>query len=105
MAFVFIGIWGAGWLTAPTLLPPLVLSWVLLLAPYFVMMPGMDMGIADARTPSPNTARLKSAASHSIFGLGMAREGADGMKFGVGQAVWQRKMPGSSPAGAAIPAI
>lgn len=69
LALVAIG--GAEWLAAPTLTPPLVLSWALLLAPYFVMMPGMGMGIAGAKTPSPNVTRLKSAASHSIFGLGM----------------------------------
>lgn len=52
--------------------------WALLLdramqipAPYFVMMPGMGSGIAGSKTPQPNVTRLKSFASHSVFGLGM----------------------------------
>jgi len=63
--------WGHGWVDRPTLLPPLILVWVLLVAPYLIMMPGMGMGIAGSRTPKPNVARLKSVMGHSVFGLGM----------------------------------
>lgn len=55
----------------PTLLPPLILSWLLLVAPYFLMMPGMGSGIAGVKTPKPNVTRLKSLIGHSIFGFGM----------------------------------
>ena len=55
----------------PTLLPAMILAWVLLAAPWFMMMPGMGMGIAGSRTPEPNIARLRSVVNHSIFGLGM----------------------------------
>ncbi len=68
---LLVALWGAGWLEQPTLLPPLILSWALLAAPYFLMMPGMGMGIAGSRTPNPNMARLRSVMSHSVFGLGM----------------------------------
>jgi len=44
---------------------------LVLVLPYFVMMPGMGMGIAASRTPKPNVARLKSVAAHSMFGIGM----------------------------------
>ena len=47
------------------------LSGLVLVLPYFVMMPGMGMGIAASRTPKPNVARLKSVAAHSMFGIGM----------------------------------
>ncbi len=63
--------WGQDWIDRPTLLPPMILAWVLLVAPYFMMMPGMGMGIAGSRTPKPNVARLKSVMGHSVFGLGM----------------------------------
>ncbi|MGE0485634.1 MAG: DUF2938 domain-containing protein [Gammaproteobacteria bacterium] len=62
---------GADWLRAPTVLAPLLLSLALLVMPYCVMMPGLGLGIAGARTPRPNVTRLKSVASHTVFGLGM----------------------------------
>jgi hypothetical protein len=62
---------GIIWLERPTLLPPMILVWVLLVAPYFMMMPGMGMGIAKSRTPKPKVTRLKSVMGHSIFGVGM----------------------------------
>lgn len=63
--------WGDGWFEAPTLLPPMILAWLLLVLPYFIMMPGMGSGVAGARTPKPWVTRLKSAIGHSIFGLGL----------------------------------
>lgn len=68
---LLVAIVGAGWLQAPALAAPLALAIALLVLPYFVMMPGMGMGIAASRTSKPNVARLKSAASHAVFGLGM----------------------------------
>jgi hypothetical protein len=68
---LLLAFWGRHWMSQPTLLPPLILSWVLLFAPYFVMMPGMGSGLAGAKTPQPNLTRLKSLIGHSVFGLGM----------------------------------
>lgn len=68
---LLVGLWGAEWLREPTLLPPMILALGLLVAPYFIMMPGMGSGIAGAKTPKPNVTRLKSAVGHSVFGLGM----------------------------------
>jgi hypothetical protein len=42
----------------------------LFVLPCLVMMPGMGMGIAASRTPTPNVARLKGVARHSVFGVG-----------------------------------
>lgn len=58
---------GVTWLKQPTMLPPLIVSWLLLIAPYFLMMPGMGMGVAGAKTPQPAVTRLKSVASHTVF--------------------------------------
>lgn len=66
-----LALWGSAWLTEPTILPPLVLSWVLLIAPFFLMMPGMGMGFAGSKTSKPAITRIKSVVSHSVFGLGM----------------------------------
>jgi len=68
---VLVGISGVEWLREPTLLPPMILALGLLVAPYFIMMPGMGAGIAGAKTPNPNVTRLKSLVGHSVFGLGM----------------------------------
>lgn len=68
---LLLAFWGRAWIAQPTLLPPMILSWALLVAPYFVMMPGMGSGIAGSKTPKPNLTRFKSVVGHSIFGLGM----------------------------------
>lgn len=68
---LLVGLWGVEWLRQPTLLPPMILALALLVAPYFIMMPGMGSGIAGAKTPKPNMTRLKSVVGHSVFGLGM----------------------------------
>ncbi len=68
---LLVGLWGADWVKQPTLLPPMILAVVLLVAPYFIMMPGMGIGVAGSKTPKPNVTRLKSVLGHSIFGLGM----------------------------------
>jgi Protein of unknown function (DUF2938) len=47
---LLLALWGKVWLERPTLIPPMILAWVLLVAPYFMMMPGMGMGIAESRT-------------------------------------------------------
>lgn len=68
---LLISVEGTYWLEQPTLMPPLLISWVLLIAPFFVMMPGMGAGIAGSKTPNPLKTRLYSFIGHSIFGLGM----------------------------------
>jgi hypothetical protein len=68
---LLVGLWGVEWLRQPTTLPPMILALGLLVAPYFIMMPGMGSGIAGAKTPKPNITRLKSVVGHSVFGLGM----------------------------------
>ena len=66
-----VALCGAGWLAAPTVMPPVVLSLILLVAPYFVMMPGLGLGIAGSKTPKPAVTRIKSILAHAMFGLGM----------------------------------
>ncbi|HTM97055.1 MAG TPA: DUF2938 domain-containing protein [Croceibacterium sp.] len=68
---LLLAVCGREWFERPTLLPPMILVWAALVLPYFVMMPGMGSGVAGARTARPNVARLKSLATHSVFGLGL----------------------------------
>ena len=62
---------GSEWLASPTVLPAVLLSLALLVAPFFVMMPGLGFGVAGSKTPKPNVTRLKSLLGHTMFGLGM----------------------------------
>lgn len=68
---LLLGIWGLDWARRPTLLPALILSLVALIAPFFVLQPGMGLGVAGAKTPNPNATRLRSALNHTVFGLGL----------------------------------
>jgi Protein of unknown function (DUF2938) len=68
---LLVAFWGVEWLRQPTLLPPMILALGLLVAPYFIMMPSMGLGIAGAKTPKPSITRLTSVLGHSVFGLGM----------------------------------
>jgi hypothetical protein len=70
-AALLLAICGMDWAQRPTVLPPLILSLVLLAAPFFVMQPGMGAGIAASKTPSPNAARVRSVMTHTVFGLGL----------------------------------
>lgn len=62
---------GANWVSAPTVLPALIVGVTTLAAPLFIMQPAMGMGIASSKTPNPNVARLRSFAAHIVFGFGL----------------------------------
>ena len=59
------------WLVRPTLLPALLYGVATVVFPFFVMQPSLGLGIAAARTSEPARARLKSLATHTVFGLGL----------------------------------
>ena len=60
-----------GWLAHPTVLPALLFGVATVLFPFLIMQPAFGLGIAAAKTPNPASARLKSLATHSVFGFGM----------------------------------
>ncbi|WP_031257606.1 DUF2938 domain-containing protein [Mesorhizobium sp. LNHC232B00] len=64
-------IWGTGWLRHPTLGPALVVGIGSIVAPFYIMQPGMGVGIAGSRTPRPWTSRFRSFAAHASFGVGL----------------------------------
>lgn len=70
-AALLLAIVGPDWLKRPTLLPPLAVSFATLVAPFLVMQPAMGAGIAASRAPRPNVARLRSVATHTVYGLGL----------------------------------
>lgn len=70
-AALLLFIEGEAWAQAPTLLPALVFGWATVLAPLFVLQPGMGAGIASSRTSRPLFNSAKSIMTHSVFGLGL----------------------------------
>jgi len=44
---------------------------VTVLMPWLVMQPALGLGVASAKTPNPAGARVKSLATHTVFGLGL----------------------------------
>lgn len=70
-AAVWILLIGSHWLAQPTLLPALIFGAATVAAPYFLMQPGMGLGVAAAKTAKPNSARLHSLITHLLFGFGL----------------------------------
>lgn len=71
LALVFVALVSGDWLARPTLLPALLYGIVTVVFPFFVLQPSLGLGIAGSRTPQPTQARLKSLATHTVFGIGL----------------------------------
>ncbi len=59
------------WRARPTLLPALAYGLVTVALPFLLLQPALGLGVASAKAPRPASARLKSLASHTAFGLGL----------------------------------
>lgn len=70
-ALILCVVAGDDWMRAPTLVPALTVGLATMVAPFFLMQPGMGAGVAASKTPAPNIARLKTVANHTVFGLGL----------------------------------
>lgn len=70
-AALLVAIFGLKWTQSPSLLPALFIGIVTVVAPYFILQPGLGAGIASSKTPTPNFNRIKSLITHIIFGFGL----------------------------------
>jgi hypothetical protein len=70
-ALVFVFLVSRGWLARPTLLPALLYGIATIVFPFFLMQPSLGLGVASSRSPNPTQARLKSLATHTVFGIGL----------------------------------
>jgi hypothetical protein len=70
-AFLLLAAWGTDWARQPTIVPALVVGIGSVAAPFLLMQPGMGAGIAARRTRHPWAARVRSLATHAIFGVGL----------------------------------
>ncbi len=71
LALGFLALVPGDWLSRPTVLPALLYGVVTVVFPLFVLQPSLGLGVASSRTPAPARARLKSLATHAVFGVGL----------------------------------
>ena len=70
-ALGFVVLASADWLARPTLVPALLYGIGTVVFPFFIMQPSFGLGMASSRTRTPTQARLKSLATHIVFGIGL----------------------------------
>jgi hypothetical protein len=70
-ALVLVALTSGAWLTRPTLMLALLYGIGTVVFPFFIMQPSLGLGVAASRTPNPMQARLKSLATHTVFGVGL----------------------------------
>lgn len=69
LGFVLVG--PTDWMIRPTLGPALLYGLATVVFPFFLMQPAFGLGMAGSRTPNPLQARMKSLATHTVFGVGL----------------------------------
>ena len=70
-AFAFVLIVSGDWLARPTLVPALVYGVGTIVFPFLVLQPALGLGVASSKTAKPVQARLKSLATHVVYGVGL----------------------------------
>ena len=70
-ALVFVAITSGDWLARPTVLRALLYGIGTVVFPSSSCSRHSGLGIAASRTPNPTQARLKSLATHTVFGVGL----------------------------------
>ncbi|MDD1963711.1 DUF2938 domain-containing protein [Pseudomonas putida] len=70
-AAVLLMIWGVQWAHSPTFFPALLVGLVTVGAGWFILQPGMGVGIACNKAPNPAVARLQNVVGHVVFAIGM----------------------------------
>ena len=72
---VFVVLTPGDWLVRPTVLPALLFGIATIVFPLFILQPSLGFGVAASKTPRPAQARLKSLATHIVFGVGLYLSG------------------------------
>lgn len=70
-ALVLVLITSGTWFARPSLLVAFLYGVATVVFPFFVMQPSIGLGLAASRAPKPGQARLKSLATHTVFGVGL----------------------------------
>jgi hypothetical protein len=64
-------IWGVQWVYAPTFGPALIVGLVTVGAGWYILQPGMGVGVACSTAPNPNLARALNVLGHIVFAIGL----------------------------------
>lgn len=64
-------IWGVQWVHTPTFAPALIVGLVTVGAGWFILQPGMGVGMACSKAPNPNLARALNIIGHVVFATGL----------------------------------
>lgn len=70
-AGIVLVIWGTGWARNPSFLPALIVGLATVGCGWFILQPGMGMGIAAAKRPNANQIRLLNIVGHTVFAIGL----------------------------------
>ncbi|WP_421579404.1 DUF2938 domain-containing protein [Shinella sp. M31] len=62
---------GASWFAAPTFLPAWIVGIVTVGAGWFLLQPGLGIGVAASKLPNANAVRILNLVSHNVFALGL----------------------------------
>ena len=68
---LFLAIVGSGWMAAPTFLSAWIFALITIGAGWFILQPGLGLGIAASRTPAPWVVRGHNILGHTAFALGL----------------------------------
>jgi hypothetical protein len=71
LAVGFLFVVSREWLLQPALLPAVLWGVSTVVCPLFVMQPALGLGVAASKTPNPTQVRVKSLATHTVFGIGL----------------------------------
>ena len=69
-ALALVLVTSGSWLAHPTLWPALLLGIATVVFPFFLLQPSLGLGVASSKAAKPLQARLKSLATHLVFGVG-----------------------------------
>ncbi len=70
-AALLLWTYGLDWARSPSLVPALSIGIGTVVAPLFILQPGMGAGIASRRTARPVFNAVKSLVTHMVFGVGL----------------------------------
>lgn len=71
LAVLFVRIISDDWLARPSAMPALLYGIATVVFPFFILQPAIGLGLASSRAANPTKARIKSVATHVVFGAGL----------------------------------
>lgn len=70
-AALLVMVYGLDWIESPRIRPALLIGFVTVIAPLFIMQPALGLGYFSSKTAHPILYSLKSVASHLMYGFGL----------------------------------